>query len=278
VIGAGPYDDFIQTDASINPGNSGGPLFNLRGEVVGINTAIAPRGQGIGFAIPSDLARGLVDSLRREGRVVRGWLGITFQPMNKELANAFGPRSGNGALVANVSPGSPAEKGGIETGDVIVKVDGVRLKSGRQLPTLVAGLPPNKTVPIEVVRDGKPRTLRVTIGEMPGGEGATAASEPDSGGEQSASELGLRIRPLEKSEIDRLRGEGVEHGVVVEGVKPGSPASGLLLPRDIIVEVNRQPASGVKAFREAVKSVKPGKSLLLRIFRNGSWIYLVIQV
>lgn len=278
VIGAGPYDDFIQTDASINPGNSGGPLFNLRGEVVGINTAIAPRGQGIGFAIPSDLARGLIDSLRREGRVVRGWLGITFQPMNEDLARAFGPKSKDGAVVANVSPGSPAEKGGIETGDVIVKVNGVRLESGRQLPTLVAGLQPNKTVPIDVIRDGKPKTLRVTIGEMPGNAGGVAAPGPGRKGEQSATELGIQIRPLEKSEIDRLKSEGVEHGVVVERVKPGSSASGLLLPRDIIVEVNRQPAKDVKAFRDAIKSMRPGASLLLRIFRNGSWIYLVIRV
>jgi serine protease Do len=161
---------------------------------------------------------------------------------------------------------------------VIVKVDGVRLESGRQLPTLVAGLPPNKTVPIEVVRDGKARTLRVTVGEMPGDREATAAPGQGHEGEQGASELGLRIRPLEKGEIDRLRRDGVEHGVVVAGVKPGSPASGLLLQGDIIVEVNRQPTKSVQAFREAIESMKPGKSVLLRIFRNGSWIYLVIQV
>ncbi len=278
VIGAGPYDDFIQTDASINPGNSGGPLFNLKGEVVGINTAIAPRGQGIGFAIPSDLARGLIDSLRRRGRVVRGWLGITFQPVTRELAEAFGPKSRNGAVVANVTPDSPADKGGMKSGDVIVKVDGKRLESGRQLPTLVAALSPDRTVPIVVAREGKLKTLRVTIGEMP--DHAGSASEPNAGPEAKpdATELGIQIRPLGKRELEMLRPEGVEHGLLVERVEPGSPASGLLQPRDVIVEVNRQPARDVQGFREAIKSLGAGKSLLLRIFRNGSWIYLVLQV
>ena len=278
VIGAGPYDDFIQTDASINPGNSGGPLFNLKGEVVGINTAIAPRGKGIGFAIPSDLARGLIDSLRRQGRVVRGWLGITFQPVTPELAKAFGLKSRNGAVVANVSPGSPAEKGGMRSGDVIVKVDGKRLESGRQLPTLVAALPPDKSVPFAVVREGKVKTLRITVGEMPddAGSAGSPATSPET--KPDATELGIQIRPLTKPELERLRSEGVAHGLVVVRIEPGSPANGLLLPRDVIVEVNREPARDVPAFRDAVKSLGSGKSLLLRVFRNDSWIYLVLQV
>jgi serine protease Do len=277
VIGAGPYDDFIQTDASINPGNSGGPLFNLRGEVVGINTAITPQGQGIGFAIPSDLARGLIDSLRREGKVVRGWLGITFQPLNDELAKAFGVKSKSGAVVANVGPGSPADKGGMKAGDIIVEVNGVKLKTARQLPTLVAGLVPGKTAPVTVLREGKRVSLKVTIGKMP--EDASAAlRSPGGEGKSGTVGLGIDVKTLDDETRRRLNAEAVRKGVLVSRVKPGSPASGVLRAGDIIVEANRKKVGDVSTLKSEIANLKKGDRLLLLIFRRGSWIYLVLQI
>ncbi|MBN1653934.1 MAG: DegQ family serine endoprotease [Deltaproteobacteria bacterium] len=277
VIGAGPYDDFIQTDASINPGNSGGPLFNLRGEVVGINTAIAPRGQGIGFAIPSDLAKGLIDSLRKSGKVVRGWLGISFQPMTDDLAKAFRVKSGKGAVVANVMPDSPAEKGGMKAGDIIVVVNEVELSSARQLPHLVASIRPGTIAPFVVIREGKRETLTIKIGEMDV-EVATGTAQPGKKSETTAGELGFRVTPLDDTARSRLRAEEVKQGVVVSNIKPGSPASGILRPGDIIVEVNREKVSGVSDFEKKIEKNKKGDRLLLLIYRSRVWTFVVLSI
>jgi serine protease Do len=274
VIGAGPYDDFIQTDASINPGNSGGPLFNLSGEVVGINTAIAPQGQGIGFAIPSNMALHVIDSLSQSGSVVRGWLGIAFQPLDEKLSKAFGIEDTGGAVVANVTPGSPADKGGMRSGDVMVEVNGQKLKNGRQLPSLIAKLKPGKIASIKVIRNKKNKALKVEIGQMPGEEKAPAVSPST---EESKTKLGFNVQDLDELTKKRLRAEDIE-GVLVSGVDSGSSAAGVLTRGDIIVEVNRERIHNVSEFETKTKQLKSGDDLLLKIYRQGGWAYLVLRL
>ena len=167
VIGAGPYDNFIQTDASINPGNSGGPLVNTKGEVIGINTAIVAQANGIGFAIPSNMAKEILPQLKEKGRVIRGWLGVMVQKVTPELAQSFGLAEGRGALVAQVQEGSPAAKVGIKKGDIIVKFDGKDIKEMDALPRMVAGTPIGKKASIVIFREGKEINVTVTLGEMP---------------------------------------------------------------------------------------------------------------
>ena len=274
VIGAGPYDDFIQTDASINPGNSGGPLFNLAGEVVGINTAITRTGQGIGFAIPSDLARGLIDSIREKGKVVRGWLGIVFQPLDKELAAFLGAKDSSGALVTRVNPGSPGEKGGLKERDVILEVDGRKLNSSRDLPALVAGVAPGRSVPFRILRNAKEQELSIAVGDMP--EDFSEEAGPAKAGDEAAKNLGFSVAPLDDRTRTRLGADGVT-GVVVTGVAPDGPAKALARG-DIIVEVNRKPVSSVEEFRAASSSLRKGDQMLLRLFRRGGWLYAIIRL
>jgi serine protease Do len=278
VIGAGPYDDFIQTDASINPGNSGGPLFDLRGNVVGINTAINPQGQGIGFAIPSNLARGLIESLLEEGRVVRGWLGIVFQPLDPELSEAFGVDREHGAVVAEVTPGSPADEGGMRRGDVIVAVDGEELRSGRRLPAIVAGLAPGTTVEVTVIREGDARELEIEIGEMPEALSGSARRGGGGGEGGAESELGVRVEELDGDLRGRLDAEKVEHGVVVIAIDRDSPAAGVLRKGDIIAEVDRNPVRDPAELARATDGLKSGDDLLLLVYRRGSWMYVVVRV
>jgi serine protease Do len=166
VIGSGPYDNFIQTDASINPGNSGGPLINMKGEVVGINTAIVAQGQGIGFAIPIDMAKDIAHQLETTGHVTRGWLGVSIQQVTPGLAKSFGMKEEKGALVAQVFPASPAEKAGLEKGDVILEYDGKEVADSQELPRLVASTPVGKTVAVKIWRDGKTMERQVKVDEM----------------------------------------------------------------------------------------------------------------
>jgi serine protease Do len=271
VIGAGPYDDFIQTDASINPGNSGGPLFDLKGEVVGVNTAINPQGQGIGFAIPSKLARTVIDSLLKQGKVVRGWLGITFQPLDEDLARAFGIDNQHGVVVSNVTSGSPADKGGVKSGDVIVAVAGRKLENPRHLPSIVAGLKPGAVTALDIIRDGKPMTVKIEIGEMPGELAGTSS------GEKMATKLGFEVAPLTDEQRQALNAEKVE-GVVVTDISPESPAAGVLSTGDIIVSVNRKDVKTIEAFAAATSKLGSGDNLLLRVYREGGWLYLVLKL
>ncbi len=274
VIGAGPYDDFIQTDASINPGNSGGPLFNLKGEVVGINTAIAPHGQGIGFAIPSKLASGIIEALSGNGEVVRGWLGIAFQPMDQKLSKAFGVKTDAGAIVANVNTGSPAEKGGMKAGDVIIEVNGKELTKARQLPALVAKLKPGNTATVKVIRRNKPKILKIEIGRMPEeGVAQSAKHKPEKG----KTKLGFQVQSLDKRTRSQLQAEDIE-GVVVTRIDPKSSVNGVLRNGDIVVEVNREKVPNVEAFQEKTKKLRSGDDLLLLVYRRGGWQYLVIRL
>ena len=264
-IGAGPYDDFIQTDASINPGNSGGPLFNEKGEVVGINTAIFGNGGGnigIGFAIPINLAKQLVPDLETKGHVTRGWLGVTIQKMTKELAESLGLTDPNGALVADVATDSPADKGGVERGDVIVGYDGQKVKENSDLPLLVATTVGTK-VPIEVLRDGKTKTLTVEIAKLDEPE---VASGPEAA---KKGKWGMALRDLTPEERAQMQLKESE-GVIVAGVQPDSPAAEAgVREGDVVLEVNRTQVKTLDELKKEIATVEEGKPLLLLLRRDN---------
>ena len=234
VIGSGPYDNFIQTDASINPGNSGGPLINLQGEVVGINTAIIASGQGIGFAIPINMAKEVAPQLQKRGHVTRGLLGVAIQDMTPELAKSLGLKESKGALVSQVVPGGPADKAGIEQGDVIVNFDGQSVGDSKDLPRIVASTTVGKTVTVKLLRDGKEVERQARVGEMEEENTSEVAKNP------IHPSLGMTVQNL-TPQIARELGLKRSAGVVVSGVEPGSPAAEALIQvGDVIQAVNRQ--------------------------------------
>ena len=263
-IGAGPYDNFIQTDASINPGNSGGPLINHRGEVVGVNTAIYSRGGGnvgIGFAIPINLVKELLPQLQNEGRVTRGWLGIAFQNMTPLLAESLGVEKSRGALVAKVLPDTPAEKAGFRSGDVIVEFDKHPVEQAGDLPMIVARTPVGKDVGVKVLRDGDEKTLTVRIGRLEERKAVAAA-------EQQGSELGLTVQELTPATAKELSLKQDE-GILVTAVKPGSPADEAGLQQgDVILEVNRTPVDTLAAYNKALTKAEKGRNALFLVKRG----------
>jgi serine protease Do len=270
IIGSGPYDNFLQTDAPINPGNSGGPLVNLEGEVIGINSAIIASGQGIGFAIPSNMAKEIVSQLKTKGKVVRGWVGVSIQSITPEIAQAFGLNSDKGALVSEVVPNGPAETAGIKQGDVIVSFNGKTINKMSDLPFIVAETPVGTTVPVTVMRNAKELTLHIKIAEMPGGGAAAGTAAP-------AESLGLRlsnITPALRSEL----GITDTSGVIVVDVSQGSLADDAgIKPGDIIKEVNRMPVRDMNDYETAVRKWEKNKPLLLLIKRKGQTFYVSIQ-
>ncbi len=272
VIGEGPYDNFLQTDASINPGNSGGPLINMEGKVIGINTAIVAQGQGIGFAIPINMAKEILPQLKTRGKVIRGWLGVYVQALTPELAKSFGIKRAKGAVVTQVIEGSPAEKAGIKEGDIIIEVNGKKIKSVRELPPLVAMIPPGKVVPIKILRNGKVRIIRVKIGTMP-------EEEVSLGGPGSSSmkvKLGLKVAPLPPEVTQQT---GIKGGVYVVEVKPGSPAEEAGIHHgDIILRVNRHRIRSIKDFDRIMAKTKPGEVVAFLIRRGDSSFYVAIQI
>ncbi len=243
-----PYDNFIQTDAAINPGNSGGPLVNLRGEVVGINTAIYSRSGGnigIGFAIPANMVREIVPQLKETGHVTRGWLGVMIQPVTRDIAKALDLPEAKGALVASVLPDSPAERAGIKRGDVIVEFDGHDVPKSEDLPSIVAGTPPGKKVEVVVIRDGKRKSIEVEIGKL---------EETEAGGRPvKAGKLGLVVENI-TPEVAKELGLGKDvKGVVVSSVRRGSPAAEAgIRPGDVIEQVGREPVTNVAEFRKRI--------------------------
>ncbi|SFM73040.1 DegQ family serine endoprotease [Thermodesulforhabdus norvegica] len=274
VIGAGPYDDFLQTDAAINPGNSGGPLFNLKGEVVGINTAIVARGQGIGFAIPINMAKELLPQLK-EGKIVRGWLGVMIQDLTPELAKSFGLKEPKGALVADVLEGGPADKAGIKRGDIIVEFDGKEIPDARTLSRIVAATAPNSHVDVTVLRDGKKKHVSVIVGTMPE-EGATEFETGDEAVEK-AQKWGLTVQNLTPEVAERFGWSRDETGVLVTGVEPGSPAwEARVSEGDLIKEVNRRKVHNIRDFKLAISKAKETESLLLLIKRGDHTLYLAL--
>jgi serine protease Do len=278
LIGGGPYDDFIQTDASINPGNSGGPLINARGEAVGINSAIFSRtggSIGIGFAVPINMAKFVVPQLAQHGRVVRGWLGVTIQPLTSELARSFGIPQTEGALVSNVQDDSPAAKAGLKAGDVIVEFDGKKIGRTTDLSRLVAATPVDKEVQLSVLRDGKPLPLTARIARLEDRSEAVASdkSEPEGRGR-----FGVAVEPV-TAELARELGLKKAQGVVVRQVRPGSPAADAGIRQgDVITEINRQPVRTVDDLRQALEKQQPGTSALILVHREGASLYLTAKV
>ena len=274
IIGAGPYDDFIQTDASINPGNSGGPLFNMRGEVIGINTAIMRSGQGIGFAIPINMAKNVLSQLYDKGNVTRGWLGVAIQNISPEMLNAFQLDDANGALVSAIVADAPAEKAGLKQGDVIVGFHGNKVDDSSALPGLVAEVSPGTTVEVEVIRNGERLTIPVTLGELEDDDAARIASLEPSGVEEL---LGLQVEAIDEDMARELRTSD-ERGVVVTDVADSSPAAEAgIQPGDIIREVNRQEVVNLDAYEDATAALQEDEPVLLLLERRGNNLYVALR-
>jgi serine protease Do len=268
-MGIETYEDFIQTDASINPGNSGGPLLNVFGEVVGINTAIVAAGQGIGFAIPVNMAKQVAAQLMRSGKVARGWLGVTIQPVTEELARSFGLKRSAGALVSDVISGSPAAQAGIRQGDVITRFDGKELKDSRQLQLMVAETAAGKKVEIELYREGKPLRLTLPIGsaDSAGALRPRAQSPP-------ATWLGMKVEELPRE----LRMRGAT-GVVVAGLEDGGVAAeGGIRKGDIIQSINQRRITGVSDFTKAMKDAEKLGAVALLVKRGGTSLYFAFTL
>src|SRR5437899_3733256 len=274
-LGSGPYDDFIQTDASINPGNSGGPLVDQDGRVVGINAAIvSPAGGnvGIGFAVPIALAHWVVDQIREHGGVVRGWIGVAVQAVTPDLARSFGLHGAEGALVADVIPGGPAAKAGIARGDVIVRWGDRRVQHSRELPLMVALTVPGTRVPVTIMREGQERTVDVTVERMPAEGRRESRAAPRAG---NLERWGLAVEPLAPDQA-RRRGLKPGTGVVVTDVADGSPADEAgLEPGDVIVEANRRAVHSVADLERALAAGRQRTLLLVR--RNGASLFIEME-
>ena len=266
------YENFIQTDASINPGNSGGPLFNLRGEIIGINTAIINFAQGIGFAIPSNMAKQVLQQLLEQGRVVRGWLGVGIQPLTPELARKFGVPEQEGVLVNEVFEKDPAAAAGIKAGDVITRIEGSVIDSPNRLSRIVAGLLPGAKAHVEVVRNQERMVVEVALTERR--DHATVASLPQS---RSESKLGVDVQDLTAALAEKFKLRETR-GVLVTKVEPGSLAqSEGLREGDLIKEVNRADVGTVGDFTSAVAKVRRGDTVLLRVLRESRAFYVVLK-
>jgi serine protease Do len=261
-VGVTQYDNFIQTDASINPGNSGGPLLNIDGKVIGINTAIVAAGQGIGFSIPINQARDVMQQLITRGKVVRGWLGIVIQDVTDQLAGSFGVKEREGVLVAEVMKGSPADTAGLRAGDVVVDLSGTPIKEVPDLQRRIAAIRPGQTMKLTVIRDKKPVPITVKIGEMPADEPVVAEAPGN-------DEWGLSVESLTGDAALRLD-LPVSRGLLVTEVQPGSPAEKAGIRRgDVILEISRRPADDPATLFKALSALKPGETILIYVHRTG---------
>ncbi|MGW8194911.1 MAG: DegQ family serine endoprotease [Desulforhopalus sp.] len=272
VIGAGPYDDFIQTDASINPGNSGGPLFNVKGEVVGINTAIIPQGQGIGFAIPVDTAKPLIPQLVSHGEITRGYLGVNIQTITPDLAEALNIDGTKGALVADVVPGSPADKSGLQRGDIIVDFNGKNIEDSHDLPAKVAATPVGEQVQVTVLREGHEKQLSVKVGKLSSDETLLgSASEPTKG------KWGMQLHEL-NPQMEERYGISADQGVAVVGIDPDSAAAEAGIRQgDVIVEVNRHAVKSIDDVKKSISQAKDKDRLLLLVQRQNGKFYIPLE-
>ncbi len=271
-IGSGPYDEFIQTDASINPGNSGGPLMNIKGEVIGINTAIISGNTGgnvgIGFAIPINIAKGILKDLKEKGTVTRGWLGVMIQKITPDLAESFNLDRTEGALVGDVIPNSPAERAGIKRGDVIVRFDRHEVKTMESLPKIVGSTTPGKAVKVEVIREGKKKVLDVTIAILKDEEIKVAALDP----------MGIQVQDITPDIAQSLNLDDVE-GVLVSDVTPGEAGGESGLKRgDIISEVNRNKVKNTSDYNRIAGKLKRGDTALMLVKRGGTTIYIAVKL
>jgi len=271
IIGAGPYDNFLQTDAAINPGNSGGPLVNFKGEVIGINTAIVAQAQGIGFAIPINMAKNIVSQLKEKGRVMRGWLGVMIQEVTPDIAQALGLKEAKGALVADVTPGSPADKVDIRRGDIIIEYNGHKIEEMNELPRLVANTPVGTKKPVKVWRGGEIKELIVKVGEL---EEEVARKE----NEYAPKDLGLRVEALTPYLAQRLGIKRLQ-GVIITSVVAGGPAYEAGLKRgDVILKINNRSIKNLTDYQKVVKSVKPGDTLLFLVERSEGTLFVALKI
>lgn len=274
VIGSGPYDNFLQTDASINPGNSGGPLIDMQGKVVGINTAIVASGQGIGFAIPINLAHGIIDQLKTKGSVTRGWLGVVIQDLSEEMADYYGIPDKKGIMVMEVMPGNPAEAAGIQPKDIIVEINGQPVVTSRDLTNLVAGLNVGEKTKVVLIRNGKKQSVQVEIAKRPDDTTQLASGSPE---KSSEDELGIRVSNLTPELAKRLNTTQMD-GVVIEQVNPdGKGAEAGLTPGDIIKEINHIPIKNTKDYASAISKIKKSEAIQMFIWRSNAG-FLVIKL
>jgi serine protease Do len=264
VIGSGPYDDFVQTDASINPGNSGGPLINMDGEVVGINTAIIAAGQGIGFAIPINLASKVIDQLKASGEVTRGWLGVAIQDLSQEMAEYYGMEKHEGVIVAKVFKGDPADKAGIKEQDIIVEVNGKKIDSTRALTGMIADLKVGQNVDIGVLRNGERKDVSVTIAKRDEEKVVSTETLPPS----QEEELGMKVSEISPEMSQRFSIPDAK-GIIVTEVQQGSKAENAgVQPGDIIKEINHKPVNTLREFSDMIGGIGPGESINLFIQRS----------
>jgi serine protease Do len=274
-IGQGPFDDFLQTDAAINPGNSGGPLVNMQGEVVGINTAIVAGGSGIGFAIPSNMARKIYTELQTKGRVTRGWLGVSIQPLTPDLASSFGAKDVKGVLISDVVPDSPAGKAGLKPGDILLEFEGKKTEGPSDLQRAVGLASPGQDSRVKVWRDGGERTLEVKIGEAPDERevqqrGSSRGSAP--------TVLGLDVRPI-TPDVARQLNLRTSEGVIVARVDEGSPAAEAGIQRgDVIREINRQRVRNPADYERITRDAKEGDRLTVLLQRGPMSLYVAFTV
>ena len=280
-MGIAEYEDFIQTDAAINPGNSGGALVNIRGELVGINTAIFSQSggnMGIGFAVPSNLARSIMEQLVKGGKVVRGWLGVAIQELTPELAAQFGLADTKGVLVSDVMDDSPAKKAGFERADVITEYDGRAMDSPTHLRNAVAQTPIGRKVPIKLIRDKKPKTIDVTIVEQPKSFGQPGAEDNGESTAPTGVLSDIDVRELNEELAARYGIKTTERGVVVVRVRGGSTAEEMgVREGDIVLEVNRKPVTSLKSYERAVSGLAKDQTVLLLLKRKGQTIFLTLR-
>jgi len=277
VIGSGPYDDFIQTDASINPGNSGGPLFNMKGEVVGINTAIIAGGQGIGFAVPVNMAKEIIVQLKDDGKVTRGWIGVAIQEVTPELAKTLGLNKAEGVLISSVMEGDPADKAGLKRRDVIVEFNGTKIKESKDLPRAVAAVKPGKTAKVVVIRDGKRKTFTVSVARKKDGT-EDDIKEESKEEDEKIDKLGITIHDITPSISERF-GLDTTSGVFVASVEEGSPAEDAGVRKmDVIVEVGGVKVEGKDDYRKLVKKLLSKNIVELLVKRGQNYVYLAVTV
>jgi serine protease Do len=284
---SGSYDDYIQTDASINRGNSGGPLFDMNGNVVGINTAIFSQSGGsvgIGFAVSSNLAKQVTDQLKQYGRTKRGWLGVLIQEISKEIADSLGMKSVKGALVSSATEGGPAQKAGVKTGDVILKFNGIDIDTMKELPKVVAGTPVGKSVPLVILRNGKTITLNVVLGELELAEKENLITK-SSGNKKSKSKtfekLGFVAEELSKSNIEKFKLKKIKSGIIISSVKEGSVAQEAgLLPGMVIVRVGQIEVNSIDVIEDAIKNAikQKRKAILLLVKVESGTRFVALEL